>query len=336
MNKSIKWLGSCFVVALATLWLLAAAAPPKYTTFADLVWTNTTTNVVIKDYTKQILIGTNSVGGFSPLNAKIFNFGAAQNGAPYWYMNLFPDGVDDDGNTALAIDFNDGGFDGSAVMLLQQEQGTSPATSISTHYVNSALMAKCIGPTVSVSATGVVVAVYGSSAGISSYGVGTLGRATGTSTTNAGAIGWASGGTNVGVAGFIGAITGNPVIRKGAAGYFDMLSSGMSPLLCYSNATVLFEVAPTLTTNTFVFHSAGGVASYSTIATNPITATGVTNTSGVDRQAIVTATAVSFTVNDRSGAVLYTSPTLTATLCIKLQPLWSIRAASGLVGTVIP
>jgi len=36
-------MGSSFVLALAALWLLAAAAPPKYTTFADLVWTNSGT-----------------------------------------------------------------------------------------------------------------------------------------------------------------------------------------------------------------------------------------------------------------------------------------------------
>lgn len=79
-----------------------------------------------------------------------------------------------------------------------------------------------------------------------------------------------------------------------------------------------------------------GPASYSAQATNQLVATGYTNTTGVNMQAIVTATAVSFTVNDRSGTVLYTSPTLTATLNIGLQPGWSVRGASGLAGTVIP
>jgi hypothetical protein len=39
-NRIIKWMGSSFVLALAALWLLGAAAPPKYTTFSDLVFTN--------------------------------------------------------------------------------------------------------------------------------------------------------------------------------------------------------------------------------------------------------------------------------------------------------
>jgi hypothetical protein len=79
-----------------------------------------------------------------------------------------------------------------------------------------------------------------------------------------------------------------------------------------------------------------GLASYSILATNAVTPTGVTNTASINRQVRVTATAVSYTINDRSGAVLDTTPVLTATLIWTLQPGWSIRAASGLVGTMLP
>ncbi len=79
-----------------------------------------------------------------------------------------------------------------------------------------------------------------------------------------------------------------------------------------------------------------GFGSYNSSATNAIAASGWTNTSGAQQTALVTATAVSFTVLDRAAATLYTSPTLTATLSIPLQPGWAINAASGLTGTILP
>lgn len=79
-----------------------------------------------------------------------------------------------------------------------------------------------------------------------------------------------------------------------------------------------------------------GFASYSTISTNQIPTTGWTNNAAINVTVYTTATAVSFTINNRAGTVLYTSPTLTATIPVNLQPGWSIRAASGLTGTVLP
>jgi len=123
----------------------------------------------------------------------------------------------------------------------------------------------------------------------------------------------------------------------------DSMDSGFPLLTLRSNRiSKVIQVLETKTTNATPLDVAGigsffaGVATLSSDATNAITATGVTNTASIDRQAFVTATATAFTVNDRSGAVIYTSPTLTATLNIRLQPGWSVRAASGLVGTVIP
>lgn len=79
-----------------------------------------------------------------------------------------------------------------------------------------------------------------------------------------------------------------------------------------------------------------GIASFNTLGTNAVGATGYTNLSGANQTAYVTATAVSWTITDRSANVLYVSPTLTATVPIHLQPGWSVTAASGLVGTVLP
>lgn len=78
-----------------------------------------------------------------------------------------------------------------------------------------------------------------------------------------------------------------------------------------------------------------GLISYAADATYSLNTTGGTNTLGKNATAYVTATAVAFTVKDSAGTTLYTSPTLTATVCVHLQPLWSVNAASGLSGTVV-
>jgi hypothetical protein len=78
------------------------------------------------------------------------------------------------------------------------------------------------------------------------------------------------------------------------------------------------------------------VASYATTAGVSLQATGITNTFTGNATAYVTATAVAFTIKDRTAATLYTSPTLTATLPVTLQPGWSVNAASGLAGTMLP
>lgn len=77
-------------------------------------------------------------------------------------------------------------------------------------------------------------------------------------------------------------------------------------------------------------------ASYSTLATNQIAASGWTNNAGNNVTVYVTVTAVAFTIKNRAGTVMYTSPTLTTTLPVTLQPGWAINAASGLTGTVLP
>lgn len=81
-----------------------------------------------------------------------------------------------------------------------------------------------------------------------------------------------------------------------------------------------------------------GLASYSTATTNAVAASGYTNNTApaINQTAYVTATAVSFTIKDRTQTTLYTSPTLTTTISIQLQPGWSVTAASGLTGTVLP
>lgn len=87
---------------------------------------------------------------------------------------------------------------------------------------------------------------------------------------------------------------------------------------------------------TGITSATNGFGSYATSATNQIAASGWTNTFARNYTVYVTATAVSFTLKDRSGTVLYTSPTLTATVPVNLQPGWAVNAASGLAGTAVP
>ncbi len=79
-----------------------------------------------------------------------------------------------------------------------------------------------------------------------------------------------------------------------------------------------------------------GFSSYSTTAGVALTATGLTNALGINGTAYVTATAVAFTIKNRANATIYTSPTLTTTVSVHLQPGWSVNAASGLSGTLLP
>jgi len=105
-----------------------------------------------------------------------------------------------------------------------------------------------------------------------------------------------------------------------------------------TNGTVQFPNTVTMQTNIVsgITHSTNGFASYSTLATNAVGATGYTNNQVINQTAYVTATAVAWTIKDRAQATLYVSPVLTATIPVNLQPGWSITAASGLVGTVLP
>lgn len=78
-----------------------------------------------------------------------------------------------------------------------------------------------------------------------------------------------------------------------------------------------------------------GLISFAADATYAMNATGCTNTLGKNATAFVTATAVAFTIKDSASTTLYTSPTLTTTIAVHLQPGWSVNAASGLAGTVV-
>jgi hypothetical protein len=79
-----------------------------------------------------------------------------------------------------------------------------------------------------------------------------------------------------------------------------------------------------------------GFLSYATNAAVSLGAAGVTNNMGCNAGAYVTATATSWIIKNRANATIYTSPTLTATVYVHLQPGWSVSAASGLAGTLLP
>jgi hypothetical protein len=125
--------------------------------------------------------------------------------------------------------------------------------------------------------------------------------------------------------------SGNPyVFKSGPLGQSNVLS-------VMNDTTNAFTVTYDGNLTNMGRHSATlGFASFSTIATNQIPATGWTNNAEINVTVYTTATAVSFTINNRAGAVLYTSPVLTATMPVNLQPGWSVRAASGLTGTAVP
>ena len=80
-----------------------------------------------------------------------------------------------------------------------------------------------------------------------------------------------------------------------------------------------------------------GIASFSTISAVAINSTGWTNIWSTNNATVyVSATAVAFTVKNRANATIYTSPTLTTTVTVTLQPGWAVSAASGLAGTAVP
>lgn len=86
--------------------------------------------------------------------------------------------------------------------------------------------------------------------------------------------------------------------------------------------------------------SSNGVSSVN--ASSPsgtVQATGYTNGNTYNVTVYLTATAVAFNIKNVRGVLnttLYTSPTLTTTMPVNLQPGWAISAASGLAGTVLP
>lgn len=137
----------------------------------------------------------------------------------------------------------------------------------------------------------------------------------------------------------------NPLTPVGIGGQYTMVplaklhatNGAASTLTARLDQSATNSILQGISGNTLQWSGeTNGWASYSTQATNELVATGYTNTTGVNMQAMVNATAVSFTVNNRAGTVIYTSPVLTGVVPVGLQPGWSIRGASGLAGTVIP
>jgi hypothetical protein len=106
--------------------------------------------------------------------------------------------------------------------------------------------------------------------------------------------------------------------------FFDRTAAGNYTM--WTNMTVASNLKVT-----------NGVSSFSTVAATAIDATGWTNVWQTNNATVyVTATAVAFTIKNRANATIYTSPTLTATMPVSLQPGWSVNAASGLSGTALP
>lgn len=117
------------------------------------------------------------------------------------------------------------------------------------------------------------------------------------------------------------------VLNANYTGVMDFQTGGTSRGVLYAGGWG-FKV-PVLATN--------GVASYSEVAGVSIAAGGWTNIWTTNNATVyVTATAVAWTIKNRAGSTIYTSPTLTATVPVTLQPGWSVNAASGLVGTALP
>jgi len=123
---------------------------------------------------------------------------------------------------------------------------------------------------------------------------------------------------------------------NGAEPFFNSTAIGFAARIYGNNQMILGNPSVTDVITPGRMTATNGFGSYSTIATNQIPTTGWTNNEAINVTVYTTATAVSFTINNRAGTVLYTSPTLTATIPVNLQPGWSVRAASGLTGTVLP
>lgn len=79
-----------------------------------------------------------------------------------------------------------------------------------------------------------------------------------------------------------------------------------------------------------------GYASFATDTAVTIAATGWTNVMAKSANVYVSSVAVSWIIKNRANATIYTSPTLTTTIPVHLQPGWSVSAASGLSGTALP
>ncbi len=143
--------------------------------------------------------------------------------------------------------------------------------------------------------------------------------------------------------GYGGALLIDPAREDGATGFH--FSTGISNSVAATDT--LFELQNN-GTNKLVLSGGGtlsvpgtlqgtnGVASFDTTAGESIAATGWTNIFGKNATVYVTATAIAFTIKNRANATIYTSPTLTATETVTLQPGWSVNAASGLAGTALP
>lgn len=99
------------------------------------------------------------------------------------------------------------------------------------------------------------------------------------------------------------------------------------------NSSSALSLYPFISSTTIT--ATNGFASYAVAATNTLAATGITNTSSINRQVMVTATATSYQIKNSAGTVVAITPTLTSTLVWTLQPGGAVTAASGLAGNLL-
>lgn len=363
--KSQTWFSAGCLLGVALMLLIGGSAPPKYATTSQLVWTNTgttiaaspaismvgktttigdgvanppgglvgayyiyssTTNIDDVEFHKHRISGSSVVTGVDEhdvLNGPgVFSGLSLVHG--YWYCE-----ITNRGGLSGGLDFNDrngvynmvsevaplSGLEGSQTdfsgetmgLYVYSHSGGKRNTSIGIHHADQ--------PNLSGTATNIGLAVVMEKNGSGPYtGLYVETYLSGTDPSSP-----------------------NPNYQPAVA-IFDSRRSGLSIFQCRSNngSLIVHEVTDTKTTNTTVMSSAGGFGSFSTISTNQIPTTGWTNNAEINVTVLTTATAVSFTINNRAGTVIYTSPTLTATVPVNLQPGWSVRAASGLTGTVVP
>ncbi len=132
-----------------------------------------------------------------------------------------------------------------------------------------------------------------------------------------------------------------PMDADGSATTFAQINALAPGNVLTNNESIPTVFRNTLTASnifsTTYVSATNGVCSFSPVAAVSIAATGWTNIWSTNNATVyVTATAVAFTIKDRANATIYTSPTLTTTVPVTLQPGWAVMAASGLAGTALP
>jgi hypothetical protein len=372
-SKRFTWLGAGAALGAAAVLLFGAAAPPKYALVSQVPWTNT--GGIVRPLTNNNVIyspGTENVGP-QPVNdgstVKLlwvpgkgaFRAGSVPGGSTNWDYNSM--GYE---SAAFGLDTyapGDLSFSiGNSTFSLAAQSFSGGSSSIASN-VNSFTFGSS---TRSVGAGSTSFGQNSIASGSVSFCCGADGIASGTFSFVANDANVASGASSSAF-GFGSTVRGENAFTAGEnnnADGFDNINLGANNRTTNAFAHAFGNGVTNLTPNSLVLGSNGttmrilgkltslidsmnlgvsgniwgtnGVASYSTLATNAIGTTGYTNNQVINQTAYVTATAVAFTIKDRAQATLYVSPVLTATLPVNLQPGWSITAASGLVGTVLP